>query len=125
MESVATCSVDGRNWAAVARITLTSEGLFTEFFKNLDFQCNVDQNNCRNGGNCKNQDGVNSCDCENTGYKGKDCTDDVNECDNSDWCKNKAVCDNIYGSFTCDCKNTRFEGSELCDVPKYSEYGIS
>ena len=38
MESVATCSVDGRNWAAVARITLTSEGLFTEFFKNLDFQ---------------------------------------------------------------------------------------
>ena len=48
-----------------------------------------------------------------TGWKGENCTEDVDECENSP-CKNNATCENTIGSYKCKC-DTGYEG-QLCGV---------
>jgi len=42
------------------------------------------------------------CMCKE-GWTGKECTEDVDECQNESWCANGGVCTNTEGSFTCEC----------------------
>ncbi|CAD5122787.1 DgyrCDS11193 [Dimorphilus gyrociliatus] len=67
---------------------------------------NIDEcliNPCQNGGTCI--DGLNeyTCNCTATGYMGKNCTRDVNECLTSGFCSNGGTCSNIIGSYNCTC----------------------
>ena len=44
-----------------------------------------------------------TCPCNHKGFKGKDCTVDINECTETRLCRNGAECTNSVGSYTCTC----------------------
>ena len=56
-------------------------------------------NNCTNGGV---REGVCSCNCAGTGFKGVNCSEDINECDMLP-CEHGGTCSNTVGNFTCAC----------------------
>ena len=59
---------------------------------------------CENGGVCEETDGGASCDCEETGYVGDTCDEDIDECDGGVGpCANGSTCANNPGSYECDC----------------------
>ncbi|XP_068721036.1 fibropellin-3-like isoform X1 [Montipora capricornis] len=58
---------------------------------------------CKNGGRCLDMKGSYICICK-SGYKGKNCKTDINECSNNP-CKNGATCVNLKESYRCDCKS--------------------
>ena len=68
-------------------------------------------NNPCEHGNCTDFGGQYDCSCDK-GYEGKNCSDDINECQTTkaNFCKNGGQCINTNGSFFCDCKGTGFEG---------------
>ena len=85
--------------------------------------CN-DKSDCQNEGVCEDQNGVKSCKCVGTGYEGKKCEINIDECNtNQHECINDGICQDDIGSYHCDCEG-RFDGSH-CETPLYSEYGIS
>ncbi len=79
---------------------------------------------CLNGGVCMEEEGIISCDCSNTGYKGNNCEIDINECQvNLNLCQNNGVCINTDGSYTCECES-KYEGKH-CEKEKNRWYDIS
>ena len=77
-------------------------------------ECRNDVEICHNGGNCNNTQGSFECDCKGTGYNGRTCDDDVNECLERP-CLNGGICSNINGTFTCNCTETGFTGA-ICEI---------
>jgi len=68
---------------------------------------------CEKEGSC-NRDGTQTCvnkwmsrECQcKSGWQNlvsDNCSEDIDECANSDWCAHDAVCENSIGSFTCHC----------------------
>lgn len=71
-------------------------------------RCEIDPDDCesqpcQNGGHCVDESGGFRCDCNDTGYSGKTCQNDVNECLNPIVCLNGGVCYDTYGSYICEC----------------------
>ncbi|RMX46862.1 hypothetical protein pdam_00007652, partial [Pocillopora damicornis] len=67
---------------------------------NID-ECRI-KNPCLNGAVCSDRPGSYKCTCK-SGYRGKNCENDINECTNNP-CKNRANCVNLKGNYRCDCK---------------------
>ena len=57
---------------------------------------------CINGGKCTDLVGDYSCDCLVTGFKGKNCEININECKLSE-CQNGATCVDKVNDYDCDC----------------------
>lgn len=71
-------------------------------------RCEIDPDDCesqpcQNGGHCIDESGGFKCNCSGTGYNGKMCQSDVNECSNPNICLNGGVCYDTYGSYICEC----------------------
>ena len=68
---------------------------------NINSKNCYDNTDCQNFGICRN--GI--CDCTNTGYSGKNCENDVNECldQNLHTCQSNIHCKNLIGGFKCIC----------------------
>lgn len=49
----------------------------------------------------------------NTGYTGKTCIEEINECD-SNPCKNQGSCNDLLGDYKCECLND-FTGKNCAD----------
>ncbi|XP_030851876.1 uncharacterized protein LOC590372 isoform X3 [Strongylocentrotus purpuratus] len=68
---------------------------------------------CRNGGTCMDLIDGYQCSCLD-GYKGKDCTQDNDECRYENPCYNGGSCNNDFGNFSCECPEG-YTGS-LCEI---------
>lgn len=79
--------------------------------------CSADVDNCSsalclNGGECV--DGFNdyACNCTPSIYwKGEHCSEDINECNQTNPCENRGLCINHDNGFTCDCTGTGYNGT--------------
>lgn len=69
---------------------------------------------CKNNGKCKDGNNTYSCECDGTGYEGKDCTQDINECINQTACFNGGTCRNRNGDYVCDCPSNYL--GDKCDI---------
>ena len=59
--------------------------------------------------------GVNeNCDCTGTGYTGKRCETEIDECEGRP-CENEGICIDNVGSFECNCSGTGYNGT-ICDI---------
>ncbi|XP_068740086.1 neurogenic locus Notch protein-like isoform X3 [Montipora capricornis] len=58
---------------------------------------------CQNGASCVNNNSDYTCICK-SGYKGKNCEQDINECLTTP-CRNGGTCENLAGSYKCKCKD--------------------
>ncbi|OWF56225.1 Neurogenic locus Notch protein [Mizuhopecten yessoensis] len=67
---------------------------------------------CRNNATCHNTEGGYNCSCL-TGWRGDNCTSDVDECDKH-VCKNNATCTNTDGGYKCRC--TKGWRGSTCEV---------
>ncbi|CAH1241355.1 FBN3 [Branchiostoma lanceolatum] len=78
---------------------------------------------CQHGGNCTKVTGGYMCDCTGTGYMGKDCTEDVDECVSGDhMCDGNATCANTVGNYTCSCNSGyRGDGMNCTDINECNE----
>ena len=56
---------------------------------------------CINGGSCEDLIGDYKCNCA-TGFKGKNCEININECELSQ-CQNGATCVDKVNDYVCDC----------------------
>ena len=75
------------------------------FISDLDL-CNP--NPCQNNGICTDEINKYTCNCSDTGFDGKNCEQDINECliweeSGVENCKNGGKCVNEIGNFSCDC----------------------
>ena len=73
----------------------------------MSFKSNIDVCNpspCKNGV-CINEIEKYTCNCSGTGYDGKNCEADINECFENDPCQNQGQCKNKNGTYDCICKN--------------------
>jgi len=59
-------------------------------------------NLCKNGGICINLQGNYTCDCSNTGYRGRQCEEFVNWCSDG-VCQNDGVCTSQPEGYNCEC----------------------
>ncbi|KAI4496487.1 hypothetical protein M0804_000297 [Polistes exclamans] len=68
----------------------------------LDDACT--SNPCHEGANCDTSpiNGSFACSCA-TGYKGVDCSEDIDECKQGSPCEHDGICVNTPGSFACNC----------------------
>ncbi|KAL2718628.1 NOTCH protein, partial [Vespula squamosa] len=68
----------------------------------LDDACT--SNPCHEGANCDTSpiNGSFTCSCA-TGYKGVDCSEDIDECEQGSPCEHDGICVNTPGSFACNC----------------------
>jgi len=71
---------------------------------------------CENNGVCAEGTNTFTCDCSGTGYKGKFCRKDVNECHTGAAnCNENFECQNTPGSFNCDnCKSGYKKQGSAC-----------
>ncbi|XP_031561240.1 protein dachsous-like [Actinia tenebrosa] len=100
------------------RKVLEAEATITNMTVLAETLCESDpcfSNPCMNGGVCKTGPGKNefSCRCE-PGWAGKDCTNDINECERSP-CRN-GTCTNTVGSYQCKC--TSYSTGKNCKLRK-------
>lgn len=60
---------------------------------------------CKNGGKCSDEVNSFSCDCLGTGYQGSDCSEDIDECGESNYMVNcgNGECKNLPGTYQCIC----------------------
>lgn len=81
-------------------------------------RCEIDWNDCESSpcqnGRCVDEVGGFSCVCEETGYSGTLCQNNINECILHNPCQNNGNCFDNYGSYTCECV-TGF-GGQNCEV---------
>ena len=75
-------------------------------------------NPCQNHGICTDEINKYSCNCTSTGFDGKNCEEEINECLSSEesgveTCKNGGKCVDEIGTFSCDCPKG-WEG-KFCD----------
>ncbi|XP_066027844.1 protein kinase C-binding protein NELL2-like isoform X5 [Pocillopora verrucosa] len=60
---------------------------------------------CQNDAKCVNRETNYSCACNSSGWTGKYCEKDINECkEGLDGCHVNAICNNTEGSYNCTCK---------------------
>ncbi|XP_078582062.1 uncharacterized protein LOC144865317 isoform X1 [Branchiostoma floridae x Branchiostoma japonicum] len=81
---------------------------------------------CQHGGNCSKVPGGYMCDCTGTGYMGKNCTEDVDECQTGGhMCNGNATCTNTVGSYTCSC-NSGYDGDGMncTDINECDEMNV-
>lgn len=69
---------------------------------------------CQNSGKCIDLPDSFMCDCNNTGYTGVTCQNNINECAPHNPCQNNGSCYDNYGSYLCICP-AGFGGIH-CDV---------
>lgn len=62
------------------------------------------------------------CTCKE-GWEGDDCSDDVNECENTTICPDFLVCENKRGSFACNCNAGYSLANGKC-VGEYQDFCI-
>jgi hypothetical protein len=79
---------------------------FTKRTTDLDL-CNP--NPCQNNGICTDEINKYTCNCSDTGFDGKNCEQDINECliweeSAIEKCQNGGKCVNEIGNFSCDCQ---------------------
>ena len=61
-------------------------------------------NPCQNNAICVDLHNDYECDCSGTGYTGRHCDVDINECEFTvPVCRNNATCRNNGGGYHCDC----------------------
>ena len=70
--------------------------------KRCDYGVYCNPNPCQNGAKC--EEGSDRAICKCRGYTGAFCTQDINECLNSNPCANKGTCINTDGDFRCECQ---------------------
>ncbi|KAH7727975.1 CRE-CRB-1 protein [Aphelenchoides avenae] len=58
---------------------------------------------CSNGGKCVDRVNGFECNCKGTGYKGPQCLDDVNECEDGPTNCVHGTCSNLPGTYLCAC----------------------
>ena len=81
--------------------------------------CHLDDacasNPCHAGASCETSpiDGTYLCSCPN-GFKGVDCTEDIDECEAGSPCEHDGLCVNTPGSFKCNC--TRGFTGPRCEI---------
>jgi len=61
-------------------------------------------NPCKNGGTCTNLQGNYTCDCSNTGYRGRQCEEFMNRCSDG-LCQNGGVCTSQLEGYHCECSS--------------------
>merc|ERR1712038_1979521 len=61
-------------------------------------------NPCKNGGTCTNLQGNYTCDCSNTGYRGRQCEEFMNQCSDG-LCQNGGVCTSQPEGYHCECSS--------------------
>merc|ERR1712038_1375989 len=61
-------------------------------------------NPCKNGGTCTNLQGNYTCDCSNTGYRGRQCEEFMNWCSDG-LCQNGGVCTSQLEGYHCECSS--------------------
>ncbi|XP_034945316.1 protein crumbs isoform X2 [Chelonus insularis] len=78
-------------------------GLYCEI--NIDDCAPDEQGNpkCKNKGQCVDKINNYECNCTGTGYKGDDCSIDINECIQNNYDCGSGQCINLPGSFECRC----------------------
>lgn len=73
---------------------------------------------CQNNGVCIDEINGFKCDCSKTGYTGKTCQNNENECKRKpNLCLNGGICYDTYGSYICEClpSYTGFNCEQLID----------
>ncbi|CAC5379533.1 unnamed protein product [Mytilus coruscus] len=85
-----------------------------------DNTCEVDRcdpNPCQNNGSCTDFKDTYNCTCA-TGWKGENCTTDVNECSyqplKRSLCQLHSDCYNLEGSYRCDCRQGYHDNNGDC-----------
>ncbi|KAB7501347.1 Fibropellin-1 [Armadillidium nasatum] len=66
-----------------------------------DNECST--NPCFHGGVCSISESGFTCNCEETGYRGKFCDININECEEQNPCLRGSTCYDLYGSYECVC----------------------
>jgi len=61
-------------------------------------------NPCKNGGTCTNLPGNYTCDCSNTGYRGRQCEEFMNQCSDG-LCQNGGICTSQPEGYHCECSS--------------------
>jgi len=61
-------------------------------------------NPCKNGGTCINLQGNYTCDCRNTGYRGRQCEEFIDWCSDG-LCQNGGVCTSQLEGYHCECSS--------------------
>jgi len=61
-------------------------------------------NPCKNGGTCTNLQGNYTCDCSNTGYRGRQCEEFMNQCSDG-LCQNGGICTSQPEGYHCECSS--------------------
>ena len=67
---------------------------------------------CKNG-ICVDEIESYTCNCSGTGFSGKNCETDIDECFENNPCKNRGLCINKIGTYECICSG--FSGTN-CDI---------
>lgn len=111
------CLCNSGRYLAADGITCT-DCVDGKFGVNCSKSCSCEMSNTKL---CGKVDGTCSC---KSGWKGENCTEDVNECaDKSGSCKENAYCLNTIGSFYCVCNNGFIEKDNICAECDSNHYG--
>lgn len=85
------------------------------WFSGQNCEINIDdcvgfnnQTRCQNLGVCVDQVNDFECNCSKTGYQGRDCSIDVDECAQLPQACIHGQCHNLMGSYRCNCKEGIF-----------------
>ncbi|XP_065210644.1 protein crumbs isoform X2 [Planococcus citri] len=97
-----------KNKAPMCECTKGFTGKYCE--ENID-DCRIPPNGkppCLHGGRCIDRIDSYDCNCTGTGYKGRTCEIDINECEEATYpiCGDKGICRNEEGTYKCDCQES-------------------
>ena len=90
-------------------------------YEGVKCEINIDDcknNPCQNNGKCTDLINGYRCYCNDTGFTGDHCEQNINECLTVDKCKHGSNCTDTQGSFTCSCiGEARGYCGKQCQVP--------